>query len=314
MGIRAWHLDDPMVDACDRMPAMESVDTGERADGFDRQRLSVVPRPLIDAALVRPVTRRILVTDAGYFPRADHHGRHRPAGVAETIVIVCVAGSGWVEAAGIRTSVGTSTAIVIPGGTPHSYGASAEDPWTIWWCHVRGTDVPELLEATGIRPDRVTLSLRAVERATSLLDEISVAMARDTTPARLIATSGMAWRLMTQLAVDRVTPGEGAPLERAMRYLEERVDGRVQVPELAAMVGVSASHLAALFRDATGGGVLAHHNALKMARAREMLDATTLPVAEVGRRIGLDDPFYFSRQFRRTHGMSPRTYRETRKG
>ena len=296
---------------CDRIPCMETV---ERADGFDRQRLSVVPRPAVDVALSRPVTRRILVTDAGYFPHADHHGRHRPGGTDETIVIVCIAGTGWVETGGVRTSVGSSTAIVIPGGTPHSYGASPDEPWTIWWCHVRGTDVPELLEATGIRPDRVTLSLRAVDRVTSLLDEISVALARDTTPGRLIATSGMAWRLLTQLAVDRVIPSEGAPVERAMRYLEERIDGHVQVPELAAMVGVSPSHLAALFRTATGGGVLAHHNALKMARARELLDPTTLPVAEIGRRIGLDDPFYFSRQFRRTHGMSPRAYRETRKG
>ncbi len=286
----------------------------ERADGFERQRLSVVPRPLVEAALARPVTRRILVTDAGYFPRAEHHGRHRPEGVPETIIIVCVAGTGWVETATSRTTVGSATAIVIPGGTGHSYGASPDDPWTIWWCHVRGTDVPELLDASGITAERVTLSLRAVERVTSLLDEISVAMARDSTPARLTATSGMAWRLLTQLAVDRVTPGEGAPIERAMRYLEERIDGRIHVPELAAMVGVSPSHLAALFRDATGGGVLAHHNALKMAKARELLDTTALSVAEIGRRIGWEDPFYFSRQFRRTHGMSPRAYRETRKG
>jgi AraC-like DNA-binding protein len=286
----------------------------ERADGFERERLSVVPRPLVEAALARPVTRRMVVTDAGYFPRAEHHGRHRPAGAQETIVIVCVAGSGWVEAGGVRTRVGSSTAIVIPGGLAHSYGAGLADPWTIWWCHVRGTDVPELAEAAGIRPDRLTLSLREVDRVTSLLDEISVALARDTTPARLIATSGMAWRLFTQLAVDRVLPSEGAPVERAMRYLEERVDGRVQVAELAAMVGVSPSHLAALFREATGGGVLAHHNALKMARARALLDTTDLPVADIGRRVGLDDPFYFSRQFRRTHGMSPRAYRSQRKG
>jgi AraC-like DNA-binding protein len=300
-------MDDPMIGSWEDA-------TVERAEGFERQRLSVVPRPLVESALQRPVTRRMLVTDAGYFPRAEHHGRHRPRGAAETIVIVCVAGSGWVEAENVRTRVGSSTAIVIPSGSPHSYGASIDDPWTIWWCHVRGSDVEELVEAAGIRPGRLTLSLREVDRVTSILDEISVSLARDTTPARLTATAGMAWRLFTQLAVDRVLPSDGAPVQRAMRYLEDRVDGRVQVAELAAMVGVSASHLAALFREATGGGVLAHHNALKMARARALLDTTDLPVAEVGRRVGLEDPFYFSRQFSRTHGMSPRAYRELRKG
>ncbi|MFS0865815.1 helix-turn-helix domain-containing protein [Microbacterium sp. 179-B 1A2 NHS] len=286
----------------------------ERADGFERQRLSVVPRPLVEAALARPVTRRIVVTDAGYFPRAADHGRHRPRGAAETIVIVCVDGAGWVEVAGQRTRVGSSTAIVIPGGVPHAYGASAEDPWTIWWCHVRGSDVPELLEAADISATRVTLSLRAADRATALLDEIATSLERDSTPARLLATSGIAWRLLTQLAVDRLLPERGTPLSRALRYLEERIDGSVHVPELAAMVGVSPSHLAALFREATGGGIVAHHLALKMALARSLLDTTDLPVAEVGRRVGMDDPFYFSRRFRLTHGMAPTAYREHRKG
>jgi AraC family transcriptional regulator, arabinose operon regulatory protein len=147
-----------------------------------------------------------------------------------------------------------------------------------------------------------------------MLDEISTSLERDTTPARLVATSGMAWRLLTQLAVDRLLPEHGTPLERALRYLEDRVDGSVHVPELAAMVGVSPSHLAALFREATGGGVVAHHLALKMARARHLLDTTDLSVAEIGRRVGMDDPFYFSRRFRLTHGMAPTAYREHRKG
>lgn len=286
----------------------------ERAEGFERQRLNVVPRPLVETALARPVTRRIVVTDAGYFPHAAMHGRHRPRGAAETIVVVCVDGTGWIEHAGQRTRIGRSTALVIPAGTEHAYGAGEDDPWTIWWCHVRGTDVAELVEAIGVSAARMTISLRAVDRATALLDEIATALERDTTPARLIATSGMAWRLLTQLAVDRLLPEAGTPLERAMRYLDERVDGRVQVPELAAMVGVSTSHLSALFREATGGGILAHHTALKMARVRRLLDTTDLPVAEIGRQVGIDDPFYFSRQFRRLHGVSPTVYRATRKG
>jgi AraC-like DNA-binding protein len=99
-----------------------------------------------------------------------------------------------------------------------------------------------------------------------------------------------------------------------MRYLEERVDGAIRVSDLARLVGVSTSHLGALFRDATGGGVLAYHTALKMARARRLLDTTDLHVAEVAREVGYPDPFYFSRQFRRVHGVSPSDYRVQRKG
>lgn len=175
------------------------------------------------------------------------------------------------------------------------------------------------MAAAGIRsgdihPARLTLSLRAVDRITALLDEILTSLAHGSTPAHLIATAGMAWRLLTQLAVDRALPDDGTPLQRALRYLEERVDGRVHVAELAATVGVSASHLSALFREATGGGVTAHHISLKMARARHLLDTTDQGIAEIARQVGMLDPLYFSRQFSRVHDMSPTRYRAISKG
>ena len=286
----------------------------ERREGFAGQRLVVVPRPLVADALEQPVTRRLLVTDAGCFPHADRHLRVRPRGAAEAIVLVCTTGGGWVDVGGVRTRVGPATAVLVPAGTPHAYGADEADPWTIWWCHLRGTDLADLWQVTGADASRPTISLRGVDRVTALLDEIASSLERDQSPARLLATAGMAWRLMTQLAVDRRLPEQGEPLERAMRYLEDRVDGSIPVSELARLVGVSPSHLGALFRDATGGGVLAYHTGLKMARARTLLDTTSLLVVEVAREVGYADQFYFSRQFRRVHGVSPTEYREHRKG
>jgi AraC family transcriptional regulator, arabinose operon regulatory protein len=286
----------------------------ELADGFEDQRLCVVPRPRVTEALDSPITRRMVVTDAGYFPRARNHGRHRPNGASETVVIVCVSGSGWVQTEGARVRVTASTAVIIPGGVPHDYGASDDDPWSIWWCHVRGTDVAELVAEAGITPAKTTLSLRALERITSTLDEIVSALERDQSPVRLIATAGMAWRLLSLFAIDSRVQERGDPLDRALRYLDDRVDGTIRVAELANLVGVSPSHLSALFRNATGGGVLAHHTALKMARARRLLDTTTMSISEIGREVGMADQFYFSRQFRRTHGVSPTTYRAQRKG
>lgn len=285
-------------------------------DGFAHERMVVVPRPLVTEALDRAVTRRLVVTDAGWFPHAADHQRSRPHGALEAIVLVCVDGSGWVELAGQRTRVTPGTAVLIPSTAPHAYGADEDTPWTIWWFHCRGTDAAELL-AVAAGPTAAaggTVALRNLDRCVALLDEIVSTLERDQTPPRLLHAAGAAFKLLTQLGVDRLLPEAHDPLERAMRYLADRLDGSVSVPELARLVGVSPSHLGALFRRATGGGVLAHHTALRMARARQLLDRSAMSVQQIAVEVGYSDPFYFSRHFRRLHGMSPQQYRTQRKG
>ncbi|GGK64310.1 AraC family transcriptional regulator [Sphaerisporangium melleum] len=283
-------------------------------EGFRDQRLTVVPRRVVAEAQARPVTRRLTVTDCGYYPSAADHMMTRPNGTEETILILCAAGAGWARVAGAQHRVGPNAALVIPRGAPHSYGASPEAPWTIWWCHLRGSDLPELVEEIGASASRPVLPVRRIDRAIALLDEIVTILERDHSPAALMGAAGAAWKLLTQIVVDRAMPAPGDPLQRAMAYLAERLDSTVRVADLAAMVGVSPSHLSALFRRATGGGVLAHQTALRMAQARNLLDTTDATVAAIAREVGYHDPFYFSRHFKRMHEASPTEYRNRAKG
>ena len=278
--------------------------------GFRNQRLAVVPRPLVAEALSRAVTRRLVVTDAGYYPEAQDHQMNRPRGTDETVIIICASGTGWARIGDTAHRIGSQSALVLPRGVPHAYGADADNPWTIWWCHLSGTDVAELVETLEVTAARPIVPIRRIERAVALLDEIVSSLERDQSPPRLIGTAGAAWKLLTQISVDRMMPEQGDPLQRAMSYLTERLDGSVRVPDLAKLVGVSPSHLTALFRKATGGGVLAHHSALRMAKARQLLDGSSAAVASIAEELGYEDPFYFSRQFRRFHGMSPTDFRQ----
>jgi len=51
-----------------------------------------------------------------------------------------------------------------------------------------------------------------------------------------------------------------------------------------------------------------------MARARQLLDVTDATIAEIAHEVGYADAFYFSRHFRRHHGMSPSEYRDRDRG
>lgn len=284
-----------------------------RQDGFENQRLCVIPRPQVEAALARPGTRRLTVTDAGYFPAAAGHRRARAQGARETIVILCVAGSGVVRLAGETYTLTPGACLTIPAHQPHEYEASVTDPWTIWWMHVRGDDVTELTGPLLGIPRPLT-RLRAVEQAAALFDELVGLLERRLSPVHLLAASGIAWQLLTRIVTDSILPAQGSPLERAMHYLEARVDSNIHVAELASMVGVSPSHLSALFRQATGGGPGAYHTSLKMARARTLLDTSSLGIMEIATEVGYTDPLYFSRHFRRVHGINPTQYRAQHKG
>lgn len=50
-----------------------------------------------------------------------------------------------------------------------------------------------------------------------------------------------------------------------------------------------------------------------MERAIELLKDDTLTVAEVSYKIGIEDPFYFSKSFKSYFGISPSQYRKGEK-
>jgi AraC family transcriptional regulator, arabinose operon regulatory protein len=280
-------------------------------DGFPGQRLRVLPRPLVASALRRPPTSGLLVTDAGYFPRAANHGRHRPSGAPEAVVIVCTDGIGHCEAEGRTSVVPPGHALVIPPRVPHVYRSDPREPWTIWWLHATGSQLAPFLAVITDDGCEAVVELNDAYRAVSTIDDAIGFLERDETAPSLISAAGAGWSLLAQLAADVVGGGRQRtePIRQAQEHLRRNFAKPVSVPDLARTAGLSPSHFSALFRAATGGGVVEYTKRLRMARARELLITTTSDVGDIARAVGYADAFYFSRQFRTVHGCSPSDYR-----
>ncbi|MWV51310.1 helix-turn-helix domain-containing protein [Rathayibacter sp. VKM Ac-2803] len=284
-------------------------------EGFPGQRLLVMPRPRVRAALAGPGASHLVVTDAGYFPEARAHARARVEGIAECIILVCTRGAGWCEVGGVRHPVQAGQVVLLPPGTPHSYGADTAAPWTLWWLHVVGRDLAEFLRVAGVIAAAPVRDLSDTFRIVALVEEVVQAMERDLTFASTLAASGAAWHLMALLCSERTA---GAPrvsaIDQAIEYLRQHVTDQVSIGDLAQTARLSPSHFAARFRQETGTSPLKYQTQLRMARARALLDTTDLPVAQIAARVGYADPFYFARQFTAVHGVPPIRYRREGKG
>ena len=106
---------------------------------------------------------------------------------------------------------------------------------------------------------------------------------------------------------------ENSPLDDAndpeLSRLERRLAGPLSLRDVARELGMTPGHLTTIVRRRTGRTVQEWIIERRMAEARSLLSDTELPVAEISRRVGMSDPGYFSRLFRRTHGTSPREWR-----
>jgi AraC-like DNA-binding protein len=79
--------------------------------------------------------------------------------------------------------------------------------------------------------------------------------------------------------------------------------------EIASAACLSIDHFGRLFREHMGETPMRHLKRVRVAQSRYLLEHTTLRIEEVGREVGFEDPFHFSRVFSEIMGVSPQVYR-----
>ncbi|UHA73632.1 AraC family transcriptional regulator [Paenibacillus sp. 481] len=113
------------------------------------------------------------------------------------------------------------------------------------------------------------------------------------------------------LCVDnRQNSCESQPLfERVAHYIHEYYDQSLTIASLAEQHNVNRNRLSYLFRRHAGMGPAKYVLEYRLNMAQEMLATSDLPIQQIAQTVGIADPFYFSRAFKKQCGISPTEYR-----
>ncbi len=95
----------------------------------------------------------------------------------------------------------------------------------------------------------------------------------------------------------------------ALSHLERNIHCAVNLEELASIAQMSRRSFLRVFQSATGTSPLAWQIDQRISRACALLRHTDKRVTEIAFEMGFNDSNYFTRQFRKVTGFSPRDYR-----
>ena len=103
---------------------------------------------------------------------------------------------------------------------------------------------------------------------------------------------------------------EDSVIARCQQWIAEHYQEPNPVSAMTALSGLPARTFKRRFQQSTGMIPLEYVHAMRLEEAKQMLEATSLPVEAIANEVGYEDAGFFSRLFRRKVNLTPVQYRK----
>lgn len=288
--------------------------------GFSGQRLVVLPFYIVEQALNDPLISDLVIHSMGYFPKAEGHYIIRESGIGEYILIYCTKGEGWFILNGNKYIVPENHFFILPAEIPHQYGASEDSPWYIYWVHFKGRKAPIISSVLqGVIPINRGDNSRINDRV-AFFDELLNVMEctiQDSTISYVNLSFNHLISSFLHISTYRKAKYSEGKAENtsfislATHFMYENIENKLTLHDIARHFGYSDSYFYRLFFKETNYAPITYFLHLKIERASQLLKNTNLKINQIALKLAFDDPYYFSRIFKKIVGMSPKSYRQS---
>ncbi|WJH34454.1 AraC family transcriptional regulator [Paenibacillus sp. CC-CFT747] len=202
---------------------------------------------------------------------------------------------------------------LFPDKTYRYSSVSGDRALQLNWLAINGPQVPQILEALGLKRNKTYLKGVVVPEIRAVLKQLLAQISKS--EAYSFMLQSLLFLLLDKLTSTLSFEPAGSSsrhdwVSRSMEYMEQHFTEPLSVEQLAQMAGIQRSYFSTAFKERTGMSPAQYLRHLRMEMGVQLLKTTKLSVTEVALSTGYPELFAFSRAFKRHYGISPSEYRD----
>ncbi len=257
----------------------------------------------------------LYLQEAGKLHALQPHTSSR-SGLRSFLFFLVEEGAGSLLYQGRTYPLSRGDCVFIDCRKPYAQSSSEDNLWSLRWIHFYGASMGGIYEKYVQRGGGPVIPAGDPEAFRCLLAQI-LALADSEDYIRDMRINEKITCLLTHVMAHSwhpenrsQAPSKKQSLQYVKSYLEEHYQEHITLDDLAGRFYINKFYLARTFREQFGVTILGHLDQVRITHAKRLLRFSDLTVEAVGREVGIPEPGYFSRVFRKVEGTAPGEYRK----
>jgi pyruvate-formate lyase/AraC-like DNA-binding protein len=258
-------------------------------------------------------TRDVVVNCSGYYRDVEGSAMQciRRSGRKDYLVMYCAAGSEELLDNESRYTLGQGWLCIYKPHEPQYLHFNMNHS-EVYWTHFTGLKCNEILNQCGMSEDRLYYigeNIKLVKHFKRLTEEIILKRAyyEDISASILQNCLYLAGRMLREQELGV----KGTTVDKILNIIEMinlNYKEKITLDSLASTAHMSKYSFIRHFKNYTGYTPIDYLIRVRIQRAKEIMERGNATVKAVALEVGYDNPFYFSRLFKKYEGISPEEF------
>lgn len=196
-----------------------------------------------------------------------------------------------------------------------NYQAHPESKNSVYWINFSGRLADDFAERLLMKMDDGVAHVGVLSNIITDFDHLITLGSRGYTATNVIHAVHILQQALSflalQLRLEAFNSSSKFDLEAIEALMRNNLHQELNLDTLAHYAQLSKFHFAKKFKELTDSSPIQHFINMKIQQACFQLDNSENTIKEIAESLGYNDPYYFSRLFKKVVGMSPKNYRDS---